>query len=59
MKVLVWIGLAMIVCWGILWLGVKMAVGAVHLLLLLGLVLVGWGLFSGLTHRSRTADRLK
>ena len=44
MKPLVWIGIAMIVCWAILWLGIKMAVAAVHLLLLLGLVLIVWGL---------------
>lgn len=43
-KFLVWIGLAMVICWGVLWLGVKMVIGAVHLLLLLGVVLIGWGL---------------
>ena len=43
-KFLVWIGVAMIICWGVLWLGIKMAIGAVHLLLLLGVVLIGWGL---------------
>lgn len=43
-KPLVWIGIAMVICWGVLWLGVKMAIGAVHLLLLLGVVLIGWGL---------------
>lgn len=44
MKLLVWIGIAMIVCWGVLWLGIKIAVGAIHLLLVLGLVLAAWGL---------------
>ena len=44
MKVLFWIGLAMVVCWGILWLGIKIAVGAVHLLLILGAILIGWAL---------------
>jgi hypothetical protein len=44
MKLLVWIGIAMIICWGVLWLGIKIAVGAIHLLLVLGLVLAGWGL---------------
>lgn len=47
MKFLVWIGLAMVVCWGVLWLGIKLAVGAVHLLLLLGLVLIVWGFIEG------------
>jgi hypothetical protein len=44
MKFLFWIGLAMVIVWGVLWLGIKIAVGAVHLLLLLGVVLIGWGL---------------
>jgi hypothetical protein len=44
MKFMVWIGVAMVICWGLLWLGIKIAVGAVHLLLLLGVVLIGWGL---------------
>jgi len=43
-KFLVWIGVAMVICWGVLWLGIKMAIGAVHLLLALGIVLIGWGL---------------
>jgi hypothetical protein len=44
MKVLLWMGIAMVICWGLLWLGIKIAVGAVHLLLVLGLVLIGWAL---------------
>jgi hypothetical protein len=44
MKFLTWIGIAMVICWAILWLGIKMAVTAVHLLLLLGAVLIVWGL---------------
>jgi Flp pilus assembly protein TadB len=47
MKFLVWIGMAMVVCWGILWLGIKIAVGAVHLLLVLGVVLIVWGFVKG------------
>ena len=43
-KFLVWIGIAMVICWGVLWLGIKMAIGAVHLLLLLGVVLIAWGM---------------
>jgi hypothetical protein len=34
----------MVVCWGLLWLGIKIAVGAVHLLLVLGIALIAWGL---------------
>jgi Flp pilus assembly protein TadB len=52
MKFLVWIGIAMVICWGLLWLGIKIAVGAVHLLLLLGVVLIGWGLL----HTGRKAS---
>ncbi len=44
MKALFWIGLAMMICWGILWLGMKIAVGAIHALLILGAVLVGLAL---------------
>jgi hypothetical protein len=44
MKLLLWIGIALVLCWGALWLGIKIAVGAVHLLLVLGVVLIGWAL---------------
>jgi hypothetical protein len=53
MKLLVWIGIAMMVCWGVLWFGIKLAVGAIHLLLVLGLVLACWGLLQ----RHRAAGR--
>lgn len=44
MKPLVWLGLGLVVAWAILWLGIKMAVFAVHLLLLIGVAMIGWGL---------------
>jgi Flp pilus assembly protein TadB len=47
MKFLSLIGIAFIVLWAILWLGVKMAVGAIHLLLILGVVMVIWGFVAG------------
>lgn len=47
MKFLVWIGIAMVIAWAILWLGVKMAIGAIHLLLVLGLVAIAWGVMKG------------
>ena len=53
MKALFWIGLAMVVCWGVLWLGIKIAVAAVHLLLIVGIVLIGWALLRGATRSSR------
>jgi hypothetical protein len=44
MKLLFWLGVVMVLCWGLLWLGIKIAVGAVHLLLLVGVALIVWGL---------------
>jgi len=44
MKPLVWLGIGLVVAWAILWLGIKMAVFAVHALLLIGVALIGWGL---------------
>ena len=43
MKLLVWIGVAMMVFWGVLWFGIKMAIGAMHMLLIarLGAGLLG------------------
>lgn len=51
MKGLVWLGMGLIAAWAILWLGIKMAVFAVHLLLLIGVALIGWGLL----HRDRAS----
>ena len=42
MKPLVWLGIALVVAWGVLWLGIKLAVFAVHALLLI----VGVGLLA-------------
>ena len=47
MKALVWVGIVMVIAWAILWLGIKMAVGAIHLLLILGLVAIIWGFVQG------------
>jgi len=44
MKSLVWLGIALIVAWAVLWLGIKLAAFAVHLLLVIGVALIGWGL---------------
>lgn len=46
-NVLIWIGIAIVVCWAFLWLSVKIAAAAVHLLLVLGIALVIWGLIQG------------
>jgi hypothetical protein len=40
------IGLLLIVTWLVLWLAVKITFGAVHLLLLLGVVMIVFGLLS-------------
>jgi uncharacterized membrane protein YqjE len=42
--VLVWVGVAILVVWAVLWLSVKIAAIGVHLLLLLGLAFIIWGL---------------
>jgi Flp pilus assembly protein TadB len=47
MKFLSLIGVAFVILWAVLWLGVKMAVGAIHLLLLLGVVMIVWGFIAG------------
>ena len=47
MKLLVWIGIAMVIAWAILWLGIKMAIGAIHVLLVLGLAAIAWGVMKG------------
>ena len=57
MKPLVWLGIALIVAWGVLWLGIKMAVFAVHLLLLIGVALIGWGLLHRGMRAARRHDR--
>jgi uncharacterized membrane protein (DUF485 family) len=45
MRLMAWIGIAMVLCWALLWLGIKIAVGAVHLLLVLGIALIVLGFF--------------
>jgi hypothetical protein len=44
MRPLLWLGIALVVFWAVLWLGLKMATGMIHLLLIVGLVLVVWGM---------------
>ena len=42
--VLVWIGVGLLFLWAILWLGFKIVSGIVHLLVVLAIVLIIWGL---------------
>ena len=41
---LAWVGIALLVLWGVLWLGFKIVSGIVHLLVVVGIVLLIWGL---------------
>jgi hypothetical protein len=52
MKALIWIGIVLTVLWAVLWLGVKIAIGAVHLLLLAGIALIVWGAIKHYSHSS-------
>jgi hypothetical protein len=44
MQALIWLGVVLVVFWAVLWLGLKIATGFIHVLFLVGLVLVMWGL---------------
>jgi hypothetical protein len=44
MQSLVWLGVVLVVVWAILWLGLKIATGFIHLVVIVGLALVIWGL---------------
>ena len=44
MSVLVWIGAILLVVWAVLWLGLKLASGIVHLIVLVAVALIAWGL---------------
>jgi hypothetical protein len=44
MHVLVWLGVVLLVLWAILWLGFKIVGGIVHLLVLLAIIFIIWGL---------------
>ena len=39
-----WLGIAFLVLWGVLWLGFKIVSGIVHLLVIVGVVLLVYGL---------------
>lgn len=44
MNALVWIGIVLLVLWGILWLGFHIVAGAIHLIVIAAIVLIVWGL---------------
>jgi len=38
-----WLGIVLIVTWAVLWLGLKIATGVIHLIVIVGLALIIWG----------------
>ncbi|HSK20401.1 MAG TPA: hypothetical protein VK912_14710 [Longimicrobiales bacterium] len=44
MHAFVWIGIVLLVLWAILWLGFKLVSGIIHVLVLLAIVFIIWGL---------------
>lgn len=44
MHPLVWAGIMLLVLWAVLWIGFKIVSGLVHLLVIIGIVLLIWGL---------------
>ena len=44
MHILVWIGVVLLVSWGILWLGFNIVSGLVHLLVVVAIAMIAWGL---------------
>jgi hypothetical protein len=44
MSALVWLGIILVVLWAVLWLGFHIVAGAIHLLVIVGVVLLVWGL---------------
>lgn len=44
MQPLVWMGIVLVVLWAVLWIGLKIATGFIHLLVIVGLAFVIWGL---------------
>ena len=44
MHALVWIGIVLLVLWGVLWLGFHLVSGLVHLLAVAAVALIAWGL---------------
>lgn len=51
---LVWLGIMLLVAWAVLWLGFNIVGGAIHLLVVIGIVLLAVGL---LRRGARAVDR--
>ncbi len=54
MSALVWLGVVLLVIWAVLWLGFHIVAGVVHLLVLLAVIFIVWGL---LKRGARAVDR--
>lgn len=44
MQPMVMLGIILVVLWAVLWLGLKIATGLIHVLVIVGLAFVIWGL---------------
>ena len=44
MQALVWLGIVLVALWAVLWMGLKVASGFIHVVFIVGLALVIWGL---------------
>jgi hypothetical protein len=44
MSALIWICIVLLALWGVLWLGFHIVAGAIHLLVVLAVVFIVWGL---------------
>jgi hypothetical protein len=47
MRILHWLGVLFILAWLLLWLGLKIAFAAIHLLVVIGVLLIIGGLIAG------------
>jgi hypothetical protein len=51
---MVWIGIVLLVLWGVLWLGFHIVSGLVHLIVVVAIAMIVWGL---LKKGARAVDR--
>jgi hypothetical protein len=42
-QIMLWLGIALVVAWAFLWVGLKIATGLIHLVVIVGLALIIWG----------------
>ena len=38
-----WLGIILVVAWAFMWIGLKLATGMIHLMVIVGLALIIWG----------------